>query len=1436
VFVVSLNAASTGTTRLHTPQGASAGTDFGDFVSDNDTSPAVALDTFYRYYVEVPPNQRRLVIDIFDADIGLGGNTEDSAGRDRERGAYNTTANYTLYSPNGTLRTTDFTVGDATQPVGSDNAWLNLYDGGGDTYVLDTFSANAYTNNNGTVNWGNNWFDTDDDASATAGDVRVTGGGLLLEDNNGRQATRQASIAAFTTATFTFSYTPQGLEAGDQFRVEVSGNGGGSWTTLQTYSGNTAGTASFDITSFIATNTRIRFSTISGFGNNDRIVFDNVQITDSVTPGHWEVRIDMSDAVIAGQGDDINAFGIRAHDGDSTAGGTEFNLYADSFISLGINPPGSGTSSRAYTLHPYVTSGCSCGHNDFDVDANNGNTGSMVYTSRTGTFTQTLASGTLSGTDVWNRDPVTGWTTDQYADDYGIWQLGATISSYLSPGVNGNYATIYDTSYAAAANPPTSNPAANAFRIYLPNDAGTAPAKPYIDQEVRSKSGAIPQVGGSYTYTVTVRVVNPSAWPINFSTPTNIVTANVPGAGVVYGGNALVAQGTIVSQPAVGGTGNITWNPGTVNAGVTAIMAYDVTVTPTSAGQRLPVTATPASGNGTRARFVDETGNTTQARATYLAGPVCELAITQGLVTPVLLSSFDVAVRGGKTVLEWKTASEIGTVGFNIHRLERGQLVKANRKLLPANVGAPQGGRYRFVDSDNRDDGAMYVLEEVTANGKTQHYGPFGSRGNAAEGPATGDFSREPRKDKVRATKQAKAKKGRPVAVMAGVSTTGIVRVTAAQLAAELNVTADSVAREIRKGGVMVTSLGKEVAWTPSANNDAILFFGEKNDTNYSTERVYRIELAKGTQMTVVPAAATSAAPSAYIATKDLETDAFPATILPLDPESDYWFWDFILSGDPDYGRKTFALNASDLASSDGATLVVRLQGALAGASHRAVVKLNGVPVGETEWTSLAPSTATFAVPPQVLRDGANDLEVEGVLASGASFDLIYVDGFELRYKRNPRPENGRLELNVAKGSPVAAGPFNGAPVVLDVNNRLRPSLVQTGGSAFVAPSKSLYLSDESGFIAPSSLRGAEELTLKKRQRADYLIVTAPELRSGAEALATMRQRDGLTPFVADLDQIYDEFSGGNATPHAIRAFIASTAGWDKAPKYVVLAGGGSNDYRGIATDAGLFPPILAKTSEGIFAADSLYADRTGDGLPDVALGRIPVSTNDELLAYIAKVEKAERNKNSNAPVVFSADGVDRGADFRRASELAETPMSGRPATRVYVDALGGEAARTSLIDAWKSGTPLVSFVGHGGLDRLSNASLLTTEDAAGLTSTGPLPMLIAMTCTINRFEIGFVESLGAALTRTPNAGALAVFSSSGLSVHSNASELQRTFTQLAAKNPQSRIGDLVVQSLATTPGLGDTGSVYLLLGDPAARLSLPAESAGTGARSRSGE
>jgi hypothetical protein len=340
-------------------------------------------------------------------------------------------------------------------------------------------------------------------------------------------------------------------------------------------------------------------------------------------------------------------------------------------------------------------------------------------------------------------------------------------------------------------------------------------------------------------------------------------------------------------------------------------------------------------------------------------------------------------------------------------------------------------------------------------------------------------------------------------------------------------------------------------------------------------------------------------------------------------------------------------------------------------------------------------------------------------------------------------------------------------------------------------------------------------------------------MRAGAEALASLRARDGLSTFVADLEQVYDEFSFGAPTPHAIRAFVAYAVKSSRRPRYVVLAGTGTVDYRGIEISPGPVPPMMVRTNDGLFASDTKIADANNNGIPDVAIGRIPVSTTAELLAYVDKL-RYHTSSNATNPVIFSADAMDQQTDFGRASDESALAMGDRPRVRLHIDDIGAQAARDGLMDAWQHGTPLVNWIGHGGVDQIANAGILTAGDAPALLAPGRLPILVAMTCTINRFEDGLQEPLGAALTRQPNGGALAVWSATGVSNHENARELQRTFMRLAAQKPQLRVGELIVLTHVAHPS--DTAGIYVLLGDPAVALELPKETTNGGTPSSTGE
>jgi len=159
--------------------------------------------------------------------------------------------------------------------------------------VRDDFTNQLYSNNDGTVNWSGDWVEVDGQGGGpTSGNVWITGGGdeLRLEDqpDTGGQprATREANLVGASIATFSFDWrTTAGVDASDAIVVEVSANGGGTWTILETFTGlvgTNSGSRSYDITAFASANTQIRFrvTNLYGFVNESfRMSFVEIDFT-----------------------------------------------------------------------------------------------------------------------------------------------------------------------------------------------------------------------------------------------------------------------------------------------------------------------------------------------------------------------------------------------------------------------------------------------------------------------------------------------------------------------------------------------------------------------------------------------------------------------------------------------------------------------------------------------------------------------------------------------------------------------------------------------------------------------------------------------------------------------------------------------------------------------------------------------------------------------------------------------------------------------------------------------------------------------------------------------------------------------------------------------------------------------------------------------------
>lgn len=78
--------------------------------------------------------------------------------------------------------------------------------------------------------------------------------------------------------------------------------------------------------------------------------------------------------------------------------------------------------------------------------------------------------------------------------------------------------------------------------------------------------------------------------------------------------------------------------------------------------------------------------------------------------------------------IEWSTASELDTVGFNLYRSETpvGAFERINPQVVPSAGDALTGSDYHYEDHDvHPGQTYFYKLEDVTANGLGEQHGPI---------------------------------------------------------------------------------------------------------------------------------------------------------------------------------------------------------------------------------------------------------------------------------------------------------------------------------------------------------------------------------------------------------------------------------------------------------------------------------------------------------------------------------------------------------------------------------------------------------------------------------------------------------------------------------------------------------------------------------------
>ena len=839
-------------------------------------------------------------------------------------------------------------------------------------------------------------------------------------------------------------------------------------------------------------------------------------------------------------------------------------------------------------------------------------------------------------------------------------------------------------------------------------------------------------------------------------------------------------------------------------------------------------------------------------------------------VTFAAIAYLKAYLSSGSVTVEWRTSLEVGTIGFHVFRFDpaSGRYQRLDEKLLPALIGQPQGGTYRFQDAGAPTEGTLnYKLVEVDVHRRPRTYGPYSVLidGEAWTTPADvapamngATFDRRPTslsragmvRLKTRALERHAAalnRNGRQgVALKLTTKDEGIYYVSANQLAGPLGLATPAVSALLRSGRLALSHRGLATPYLPDSRSAGIYFYAEPIRSIYTDENVYQVSSGAALPMAAIASTRAMGPAAAFQESVHREENQYAAPVVFQDPESDFWVWDFLFAGYDGLDTKSVTVPAIGVTGAGSASLTVHLVGGTDGAAeldHHVTICFNGAQVGEDAWAGIGRHDVTIPLDSGAVLEGDNTVEIRAELNSGVSESMVLLDSIDLSYARRYRAVQDQLTFTASGSTAVEISGFSSTNLlVLDVTSPARPALVAnyslqrtadgSYGVRLGTPADSAthrYVALASQLVkTPTEVTALRSSGLRDpSNRAKYVLIAPDALEDAARTLASYRNDHGISTMVVGLDAIYNEFNNGIEEPTAIREFLRyASSHWATPPRYVALIGRGTWDYKNVlGLGDNLVPPLLAASADGLFASDIRLADLSADdGVPEIAIGRIPVLTSQELLDYVAKIQNQE-SAGAGAwkhNILMTSDNPDGAGAFTADSDaIAALLPRGRVAYKVYLTDTPPDVARQQVVNALNNGVALFNYVGHGGFDRLADENLLTSADVSSLNNAGRLPVFLAMTCSVGDFAMPGYPSLAESMLLKKDGGAVAVWAPSGLSQNDLAVRLNKSFFTSAFIRGNKVIGDIVVRGLKDldAPGSIPMRYMYNLLGEPVSQV-----------------
>ena len=370
----------------------------------------------------------------------------------------------------------------------------------------------------------------------------------------------------------------------------------------------------------------------------------------------------------------------------------------------------------------------------------------------------------------------------------------------------------------------------------------------------------------------------------------------------------------------------------------------------------------------------------------------------------------------------------------------------------------------------------------------------------------------------------------------------------------------------------------------------------------------------------------------------------------------------------------------------------------------------------------------------------------------------------------------------------------------------------------------------------------------------NYIIVAADFLSEAAEEYAAYREESGCKTELYTLTELVGSGDADTELLAAIQEKLGAARAELPAEMtlYLLLIGDAPVSWDELD---GLIPALDCISNIGDCKTDNKYGDLDGDGIADVAVGRIPARTPDQVLNYLDKVKSHDSAYNvglfNRRIVLYTGEG---GFGEEIDSMLETMVMKSLGALNPAYDIIGAYANPASdyyytpfdekVVELISGGSMLTVYIGHGGSSGTEGLDLYNLPQVH---CTERLPFFFFFACG-NGDYLGPTDCIAEAVVWKPDGHVTSLASSSTSHPYGNAIlpyEVQRIVLnydpatigeavmmvkRAAIENTEDELRQLM-DSFALIAEISEQEqeelryqhlNLYNLFGDPAAEMQYP--------------